>query len=146
MGEYVRIAAIDIGSDTVHILIADVSEGSRSSAVALGPTLMAPDIQPPQSREAVDLDLVSQLESVGPTPDATPTPWRPRLVEHRSHGWYNSAEERASVAPTPPAIRTCPFFNSVAVKPARAVDIDPAGRKVPVLGSYNSADESEVLL
>ena len=34
MSEYVRIAAIDIGSDTVHLLIADVTASSDGPLVS----------------------------------------------------------------------------------------------------------------
>ena len=50
-------------------------------------------------------------------------------------GWYRSAEAKPPFASLPPAMSTRPSERSVAVWPQRAVGIEPAGLKVPVIGS-----------
>jgi hypothetical protein len=50
-------------------------------------------------------------------------------------GSYNSAV----ACEEPPAIRTFPLGNSVAVCQDRGIAMEPVGVKLPVVGSYNSA-------
>src|SRR5579872_7315427 len=54
-------------------------------------------------------------------------------------GSYNSAVARPVKPFDPPAMRTFPLFNNVAVFPPRGVLIAPVAANVPVAGSYNSA-------
>ena len=59
-------------------------------------------------------------------------------------GSYSSAEaRRSSQSPpfTPPAKRTRPSESNVAVSDSRALAIEPVGLKVPVRGSYSSAED-----
>jgi len=58
-------------------------------------------------------------------------------------GSYNSAVRSPPPAVSgsePPAIRTRPSARSVAIGPYRATAIEPVGVKVPLFGSYSSAD------
>jgi hypothetical protein len=61
-----------------------------------------------------------------------------------AHGSYNSAEARPTAlpatSPAPPAMRTRPSGNRVAVKLLRADAIDAAAVNDSVAGSYSSAE------
>src|ERR1035437_3513772 len=62
-------------------------------------------------------------------------------------GSYSSAEARSgALSPTspPPAIRTRPLDSNVAVWPTRPTCNEPVGLKVPLFGSYSSADDRAV--
>jgi hypothetical protein len=58
----------------------------------------------------------------------------------KPYGWYSSAEASWFEPPEPPAMRTRPSESSVAVCLLRAVSSGPVRLKVPVLGSYSSAE------
>ena len=64
-------------------------------------------------------------------------------MRRAAHGSYNSAEAKPTAlpatSPEPPAMRTRPSGNRVAVKPLRSDAIDPADVNDPVAGSYSSA-------
>ena len=131
-----RAAAID----TVGAKVAATGSYSSAELVTLQqPVVGVLDVCPPATRTfPVDRRTAGWSRR--------PVPIDPVEVKVPAAGSYNSAEARAPVqhppeanAP-PPAIRTLPLGRRVAVGSWRPAAIDPVKVKVPVAGSYSSAE------